>query len=162
MTERYEGPPELTTRGGPVDFAGKDSTPFSTKSAAAQAGISRVISFPARLRRRHAFVESVNARPGEGTGVAEGVLATAGIPCSFITPAELPARNRMRRQRLVEHLHRLGPSPLGHFIREVEASAGIDVTARLERYAQIDPEFVRALNGHRFAHSLVCIDESKS
>ncbi|PNE10333.1 MAG: hypothetical protein CR217_14905 [Beijerinckiaceae bacterium] len=44
----------------------------------------------------HAFVESANARPGEGPtgafafgrarGVIEGVLAAAGIPCSFITP----------------------------------------------------------------------------
>jgi crossover junction endodeoxyribonuclease RuvC len=44
-----------------------------------------------------AFVESVNARPGEGAvgafafgrsrGVVEGVLAAAGLPCSFITPA---------------------------------------------------------------------------
>jgi crossover junction endodeoxyribonuclease RuvC len=44
----------------------------------------------------HAFVESVNARPGEGPtgafafgrarGVIEGVLAAAGIPATFITP----------------------------------------------------------------------------
>ena len=49
--------------------------------------------------KRHAtaaFVESVNARPGEGPtgafafgrarGVIEGVLAAAGIPIAFITP----------------------------------------------------------------------------
>jgi crossover junction endodeoxyribonuclease RuvC len=44
----------------------------------------------------HAFIESVNARPGEGAvgafafgrarGVIEGVLAAAGVPCTFITP----------------------------------------------------------------------------
>lgn len=45
-----------------------------------------------------AFVESVNARPGEGptgafafgrarAGVIEGILAAAGLPVSFITPA---------------------------------------------------------------------------
>jgi crossover junction endodeoxyribonuclease RuvC len=44
----------------------------------------------------HAFVESVNARLGEGAvggfafgrarGVIEGVLAAAGVPCTFITP----------------------------------------------------------------------------
>jgi crossover junction endodeoxyribonuclease RuvC len=43
-----------------------------------------------------AFVESVNARPGEGPtgafafgrarGVIEGVLAAAGIPATFVTP----------------------------------------------------------------------------
>jgi crossover junction endodeoxyribonuclease RuvC len=45
----------------------------------------------------HAFVESVNARPGEGPtgafafgrarGVIEGVLAAAGLPCGFLTPS---------------------------------------------------------------------------
>ena len=44
-----------------------------------------------------AFVESVNARPGEGPtgafafgrarGIVEGVLGAAGLPVSFITPA---------------------------------------------------------------------------
>jgi crossover junction endodeoxyribonuclease RuvC len=44
----------------------------------------------------HAFVEGVNARPGEGPtgafafgrarGVIEGVLAAAGIPATFVTP----------------------------------------------------------------------------
>jgi crossover junction endodeoxyribonuclease RuvC len=44
----------------------------------------------------YAFVENVNARPGEGAvggfafgrarGVIEGVLAAAGVPCTFITP----------------------------------------------------------------------------
>jgi hypothetical protein len=45
-------------------------------------------------------------------------------------------------------LHWLEPSPLGHFIREVEVAT---VTARLECYAKIDPEFVRALGGDQFA-----------
>jgi crossover junction endodeoxyribonuclease RuvC len=45
-----------------------------------------------------AFVESVNARPGEAPtgafafgrarGVIEGVLAAAGIPATFITPGQ--------------------------------------------------------------------------
>jgi len=44
----------------------------------------------------HAFVESVNARPGEAVGafafgrargVIEGVLAAVGIPVAFIAPA---------------------------------------------------------------------------
>jgi hypothetical protein len=63
--------------------------------------------------------------------------------------AELQARNRMRRQRLVEHLHRLGPAALGHFVNEVECGASIP--DHLERYARIDSDFVRALGGDRFA-----------
>jgi crossover junction endodeoxyribonuclease RuvC len=44
----------------------------------------------------HAYVEHVGARPGEGAvgafafgrarGIIEGVLAAAGVPCTFITP----------------------------------------------------------------------------
>jgi hypothetical protein len=64
---------------------------------------------------------------------------------------------RLRRQLLVLHQHHLGPSPLEHFIREVEA--GADVTARLECYAKIDPEFVRALGGDQFAPLVHVIDE---
>jgi hypothetical protein len=55
--------------------------------------------------------------------------------------------DRLRRQRLVEHLHRLGPAPLGYFLREVENGASIH--EHLERYAKIDPEFVRACGGDR-------------
>jgi hypothetical protein len=75
-----------------------------------------------------------------------------------LKPNRAALQARMRRQRLVEHLHRLGPCPLGHFIREVEDAARVDVTHRLERYAEIDPEFVRALGGDklppRFLHAL--------
>lgn len=66
------------------------------------------------------------------------------------TPAwrQAQARNRKRRQRLVEHLHRLGPQPLFYVIREVEAGANVDAT--LLAYSEIDPDFVRALGGDRF------------
>jgi hypothetical protein len=71
--------------------------------------------------------------------------------------AALQARNRMRRQRLVEHLHRLGPAPLGHFLREIEA--GANIADHLERYAEIDPEFVRALGGSDFVPFLHRVPE---
>lgn len=64
-------------------------------------------------------------------------------------PAATPhAAMVVRRQRLVEHLHRLGPAPLGHFLREVEN--GANIPDHLERYARIDPAFVRALWGDRY------------
>jgi hypothetical protein len=63
---------------------------------------------------------------------------------------------RLRRQRLVEHLHRLGPSPLGHFLNEVEL--GASVADHLERYRRIDPEFVRALGVDRYAPIVHVID----
>jgi hypothetical protein len=63
---------------------------------------------------------------------------------------------RLRRQRLIAHLHKLGVAPLAYFLREVEAGASIP--DHLERYARIDPEFVRALGGDRFGPSLWPID----
>jgi hypothetical protein len=79
-------------------------------------------------------------------GLSRGEADTSKIATNYPGTQE-----QRRRQCLVEHLHRLGPSPLGHFIREVEVATGADVTARLKRYAEIDPEFVRALGLH-------CID----
>jgi hypothetical protein len=61
-----------------------------------------------------------------------------------------------RRRRLVEHLRRLGPAPLGHFLREVENGASI--SDHLERYAKIDPAFVCALGGDRYAPALHVIN----
>jgi len=95
---------------------------------------------------------------------AHSLAACCNPPNNAVTTknqAVEQARQRLRRQRLVSHLHRLGPSPLGHFLREVEVATWADVTARLERYAEIDPEFVRALGGDRFAPSLHCIDEGE-
>jgi hypothetical protein len=66
------------------------------------------------------------------------------------------SRARLRRQRHVEHLHRLGPSPLGHFIREVEVATGADITSLLETYAKIDSEFVRVLWGDKFPPAFLC------
>jgi hypothetical protein len=71
----------------------------------------------------------------------------------------IDVRARLRRQRLVEHLHRLGPAPLGHFPREVENGAGIP--EHLERYAKIDPAFVRALGGDRYAPVLHVVQRER-
>src|ERR1700730_6791981 len=68
------------------------------------------------------------------------------------TQAQFAAIRRLRRQRLVECLHRLGPCPLSYFLNEVER--GASVAERLERYARIDPAFVEALGGDRFAPAL--------
>jgi hypothetical protein len=59
------------------------------------------------------------------------------------------SRARFRRQRHVECLHRLGPAPLGHFLREIEL--GANVAERLESYARLDPDFIRVLGGDQYA-----------
>jgi hypothetical protein len=70
--------------------------------------------------------------------------------------AALQARNRMRRQRHERHLWRLGEQPLFYFLAEVEA--GAEIATHLERYAEIDPNFVRSLGGDRFAPKVHAIE----
>lgn len=65
------------------------------------------------------------------------------------------AQNTARRRRLVEHLHRLGPAPLAHFISDVERGAGIDAT--LERYGRLPAVFVLANRGDRFPEPMFAI-----
>jgi hypothetical protein len=83
--------------------------------------------------------------PGNGPLDAHSLAACCDSPNNVVTPknqAAKQARQRLRRQRLVLHLHRLGPAPLFHFLAEIERGASIP--DNLERYAEIDPEFVRA------------------
>jgi hypothetical protein len=100
----------------------------------------------------------INAQTPPSAGRAAGleINCNALDRQQFIDPkAARQAQNRLCRQRLGEHLHRLGPSPLGHFI---EIAIGADVTARLECYAEIDVEFVRELGGDKFAPIVLVID----
>jgi hypothetical protein len=97
--------------------------------------------------------------PGNGPPNVHSLAACCNSPNNAVTPknqAAEQARQRLRRQRLVLHLHRLGPSPLGHFLREVEN--GANIPDHLERYAKIDPAFVRALGGDRYAPVLHVVD----
>lgn len=100
--------------------------------------------------------DAKSPRPGGGSGDLE-TSSFSGEDLPDSAPAQkYQAQNRLRRQRLVEHLHRLGPAPLAHFLREVEN--GADIADHLDAYARINPEFVRALGGDRFAPSLWEID----
>jgi hypothetical protein len=60
-----------------------------------------------------------------------------------------------RLRRLADQLHALGPRPIFEYLREI--IAGADPAARLERYAELDPDVVRALGGDRLppAHRVV-------
>jgi hypothetical protein len=72
--------------------------------------------------------------------------------CSTHTlPNPAPQTNShvARRRRLVTHLRRLGPAPLGHFISDIERGGDIDAT--LEAYGRLPVEFVLAYGGDRFA-----------
>jgi hypothetical protein len=94
------------------------------------------------------------------SGLGDTFASTANSPQDSPRPSppqvQFAAIQRLRRQRLVESLHRLGPAPLGHFLNEIEA--GAIIAEHLERYARIDPDFVRALNGDRFPAPLHVVD----
>lgn len=56
-------------------------------------------------------------------------------------------------QRLVEHLHALGPRPIGEFLLELSAGDPDMVAAvqvNLERYHRLDTATVRALGGDQW------------
>lgn len=55
---------------------------------------------------------------------------------------------RQRHHRLIEHLHRLGPRPVGEALLEVAGGADVDQTLR--RYGELDPEIVMAVGADRF------------
>jgi hypothetical protein len=115
------------------------------------------------------MAQTTETRPG-GAGSGNAVYLGGEWPSVTIPPQKkqrksggramrqrgIDARARLRRQRLVEHLHRLGPAPLGHFLREVEN--GASNSDHLERYSRIDPEFVRALGGDRYAPALHVVE----
>jgi len=61
----------------------------------------------------------------------------------------------LRRQRLIERLHALGPKPLAFFIGDLERGADIDVT--LERYARLPREFIAVNNGAEFDRPLAAV-----
>jgi hypothetical protein len=64
------------------------------------------------------------------------------------TPIELAEHQReVRLRQLAGRLHSLGARPLFEFLRELDG--GADMWPRLERYASLNPEFIRALDGDR-------------
>jgi hypothetical protein len=83
------------------------------------------------------------ARPATERTVNEPQVSSSGgvdVPTNKRSLSEYQAKVLVR-------LHRLGPSPLG-----------ADVAARLERYAEIEPELVRMLGGHKFQPFLHVVD----
>lgn len=74
--------------------------------------------------------------------------------------ATLGAAKRLRIRFLAARIHALGPSPLAHFVREIEARA--DVFATLEIYAALPRDFIVALGGDQLPPALHTIDGGRS
>ena len=65
-----------------------------------------------------------------------------------------PAPTAVKFQRLVGHLHALGPRPVAELLTELvgtDEQARSDVFCLLEKYRGLDPALVRALGGNDFA-----------
>ena len=60
----------------------------------------------------------------------------------------LGALSAQRRERLAEHLHRLGSRPCLEAL--IEVAAGADLDGVLTRFSRLDPDVVKALHGDHF------------
>ncbi len=69
------------------------------------------------------------------------------MPTMTVAPFDTLAE--LRFQRHVEYLHRVGPRALGEFLAEIGAtrSCRTEIDRRLARYANLNPEILRALGG---------------
>ena len=54
----------------------------------------------------------------------------------------------LRRQRQIEHVHRLGPRAVGELLYEV--AKGEDLDRALEPYQRLTPNLLKAVGGDRF------------
>ncbi len=57
-----------------------------------------------------------------------------------------------RWERMIEHIHSLGPRPLAEMLAEIAAATGqhVRVVDLVEEYAALDPAVLRAVGGDRF------------
>src|SRR5262249_23609724 len=62
-------------------------------------------------------------------------------------------QQRLRREHLIRQVHQLGARVMFEFVDELDRVHGLgdDLDHRLERYAALDPEILRALGGDTFA-----------
>ena len=81
------------------------------------------------------------------------------VPSSWRSTLTLtlgPVRDRLfgdvRLQRAIEHIHRMGPRPVGELIAELLETAGGDpcVLDDMLRWTRLDPDIVRKVGADRF------------
>ena len=92
-----------------------------------------------------------NSRPGLGDFRERRKIEVL----STENPHQAQALRRIRRQRQVEQICRLGPRVVFELLDEIKQHHGIDddIDWRLERYAGLDPDVLAVLGGDRFAVS---------
>ncbi len=91
-----------------------------------------------------------NARRSEA-----GVIQKAGglfTTCSSPTSGKTQLLVGPRFERQIKRIHALGPRPLAELLTEIATATGEPglIADRLQAYAGLEPELVRALGGDRF------------
>ena len=86
-----------------------------------------------------------------------GKLDTLIKPVSTDRDGEALAGPRF--EHMVKHLHRLGPRPLAELLAEIATATGEPglIADRLQAYAGLDPEILRAVGGDRFPPNVLGI-----
>ena len=67
-------------------------------------------------------------------------------------PSHTQAQRRLRRQRHVEQIHRLGARVIFELVDELDRHHGLgdDLDRRLEAFAGLDPDLIAAVGADRF------------
>ena len=83
-------------------------------------------------------------RAGAAVANALRVLPAAGGPGDFATGP--------RWERMIEHIHSLGPRAVAELLAEIAAVTGqhVRVVDLVEEYAQLDPAVLRAIGRDQF------------
>ena len=89
--------------------------------------------------------------PGSRPGSAAEIERALEQPLNTISADKSQALARLRRQRLVEHIHGLGARAVFELIDELDRHHGFgdDLDRRLERYAGVDRRLLVALGADR-------------
>ena len=88
-------------------------------------------------------------QPGAAVASAMRLLPVAGKP-GHPPPGEIAAGQRFERQ--IMRVHALGPRPLAELLDELSTATGQPalIADRVEAYAGLNPEIVRAIGADRF------------
>ena len=90
--------------------------------------------------------------PGSRPGSAAEIERALEQPLNTISADKSQALARLRRQRHVEQVHRLGARVIFELLNELDRHHGLgdDLDRRLEAFAGLDPDLLAALGADRF------------
>ena len=104
---------------------------------------------PGRTKPRQS-IGALDSVPADFDPAANPILALHffGIEPIRQTSDTADMAARLKRQRRIEHLHRLGPRAVGELLYEV--AEGGDLDRALDSYERLTPSLLKALGGDRF------------